>query len=278
MATQKQIKANWQNAQKSTGPKTDEGKAVVSQNAVKHGLFAESVIKGENEADFGAFHDKMLDELVPVGTVEILLAERIVSLWWRLKRAERMQNEAIEDMIGRKVTNDPARHEREYYYIRQGIMPGDPRMDLDDLPLGRIAVSDWSNCRVLDRMLMYERRIENSVIKLMKELKRFQVMRRIELEGAEKQQASEPSVPAEKKINLKKQSQFVPDEIDAKPYMEGSYDKTPANGDEENKANRTCPFSKFRAGSEHVERSQFHAAEPTEPSEKMEKPVAAAAG
>jgi hypothetical protein len=74
MATQKQIKANWQNAQKSTGPKTDEGKAVVSQNAVKHGLFAESVIKGENEADFGAFHDKMLDELVPVGTVEILLA------------------------------------------------------------------------------------------------------------------------------------------------------------------------------------------------------------
>ena len=40
MATQKQIKANRQNAQKSTGPKTSDGKAVVSQNAVKHGLFA----------------------------------------------------------------------------------------------------------------------------------------------------------------------------------------------------------------------------------------------
>jgi hypothetical protein len=36
-------------------PKTDEGKAVVSQNAVKHGLFAaEAAIKGENPADYEA--------------------------------------------------------------------------------------------------------------------------------------------------------------------------------------------------------------------------------
>jgi hypothetical protein len=39
MATEKQINANRKNAQKSTGPKTAEGKAAVSQNAVKHGLF-----------------------------------------------------------------------------------------------------------------------------------------------------------------------------------------------------------------------------------------------
>jgi hypothetical protein len=252
MSTQAQIKANQQNSQKSTGPKTDEGKAAVSQNAVKHGLFAESVIKGENEADFEAFHDKMLDELVPVGTVEILMAERIVGLWWRLRRAERMQNQAIEDMIGRKVTSNPARRERECYYIEHGIMSGDPRMELDDLPLGRIAISDWSYSRVLDRMLMYERRIENSVIKLMKELKRFQVMRRIELQDAEqKQPAPEPSPPAEKKDDLKKQSQFVPGENDAKPYMTGDYDKNDTGGAEENKANQACP--------EHVEWSQFHA-------------------
>jgi hypothetical protein len=104
---------------------------------------------------------------------------------------------------------------------------------------------------------MYERRIENSVIKLMKELKRFQVMRRIELEDAEKRQASEPSPMAEKKSDLKKQSQFVPDEINSKSYATGDYDNLTADGAEENKANRTCPFSKFRAGSEHVERSQF---------------------
>ena len=311
MATQKQIKANRQNARKSTGPKSDEGKAAVSQNAVKHGLFAESVIKGENEAEFEAFHDQMLAELSPVGMIESMLAERIVSLWWRLRRAERMQNEAIEDMIGRKVTNDPARHERECYYTRQGIMMGDPRMDLDDLPLGRIAVSDWSNCRVLDRMLMYERRIENSVIKNIKELKRFQVMRRIEFEDAEQKQTTHskaipkrgtdlkpvenmakmampldkaPSLRdeaatrsissslrdeaatamlAEKHDDLKKQSQFMPGEVDAKSFVKEDYDKTPAAGDEENKANRTCP--------EPVEWSQFPALERIIGVEKGEK-------
>ena len=51
MSTTAQIKANRQNARKSTGPKTDEGKAAVSQNALKHGIFAESVIEGENETD-----------------------------------------------------------------------------------------------------------------------------------------------------------------------------------------------------------------------------------
>ena len=86
MSTQKQTKANRQNAQKSTGPKTDEGKAAVSQNAVKHGLFAESVIKGENEADYEAFHDNFLAELAPAGAVELMLAERAVNLSWRLKR------------------------------------------------------------------------------------------------------------------------------------------------------------------------------------------------
>ena len=55
MSTTAQIKANRQNSKKSTGPQTVEGKATVSQNAVKHGLFTDSVIKGENQADYEAW-------------------------------------------------------------------------------------------------------------------------------------------------------------------------------------------------------------------------------
>ena len=38
MATAAQIKANRRNAQRSTGPKTDEGKVCVRRNAFKHGM------------------------------------------------------------------------------------------------------------------------------------------------------------------------------------------------------------------------------------------------
>jgi hypothetical protein len=247
MATQKQIKANRQNAQKSTGPKTDEGKAAVSQNAVKHGLFAESVITGEDPAEYEAFHDNMLAELAPVGMVELMLAERVVSLWWRLRRAERMQNQVIEDKIENRVTNPWAIERRKDHCYNEGLEPGDPRFEPEHLALGRIAISDWAACRILDRMLLYERRIESSLNRAMKELKRFQVVRRIERQDAEQQIAPDQTIPkrgtgfqpVEKHSDLKKQSQFAVAELAANLYAEEGYGDNPAGEPEENKANRS---------------------------------------
>ncbi|MCX5643478.1 MAG: hypothetical protein NTZ17_02160 [Phycisphaerae bacterium] len=69
-----------------------EGKTTVAQNAVKHGLLAqEVVIKGEDPGEFEFYRDQMLGELAPVGQVEAMLAARVVSLSWRLQRAERLQ-------------------------------------------------------------------------------------------------------------------------------------------------------------------------------------------
>ena len=262
MATKAQIKANQQNAEKSTGPQTDEGKAVVSQNAVKHGLFAaKTVITGEDPADYELYRDKYLAELAPAGMLESVLAERIVSLSWRLQRAERIQNEVFDDMIGRKVTNNPARRERECYYINQGIYRGDPRMNLDDLPLGRIATSDWSNGRVLERLMLYERRIENSLYKTINRLKQYQVIRQIKLDETDKpspsvkEEAATRRAPADKLSDLKKQSQFTQPLMGVTSYMKGEYDNNPASGLEENKPNQ----------------SQFHATLPTKGAGKIKK-------
>ena len=53
MPTTAQRKANRQNAKKSTGPRTPEGKARSSQNALKHGLLArDAVMADEDPAEY----------------------------------------------------------------------------------------------------------------------------------------------------------------------------------------------------------------------------------
>jgi len=49
MATQAQIEANRRNAQKSTGPRTAEGKITAGQNALRHGLCSKFALMEEEE-------------------------------------------------------------------------------------------------------------------------------------------------------------------------------------------------------------------------------------
>jgi len=240
MSTEKQINANRQNAQKSTGPKSDQGKAAVSQNAVKHGLFAESVIKGENPADYEVFHNKMLAELAPVGLVEAVLADRIASLWWRLKRAERMQNQAIDVMIARDEPSPLSQRLHNCLPKDLQEIDYDTRAAGPELVLGRSIIKDYSYSRVLDRMILYERRIENSLNKAMRELERRQMIRQVEQQYAEQELSiPESRQTAEQKDDLKKQSQFVPGLNGATSYIKGDYDKITGRSDDENKAKQS---------------------------------------
>ena len=87
MATEKQFAANRQNAQKSTGPKTPEGRAAVRLNGVKHGLTAETIVlKGESEADFTAMLDSFEAEHDPVTPTEEALVVQLALANWRLRR------------------------------------------------------------------------------------------------------------------------------------------------------------------------------------------------
>jgi hypothetical protein len=112
-------------------------------------------------------------------------------------------------------------------------------VDLDELPLGRIATSDFSCSRVLDRMMMYERRIENSLNKTLRELERRQLIRQFQQQDVEQQFEPEQAIPKacgfeaatrtplDKNSDLKKQSQFEPAIIGVTPYMKGDYDNIP---------------------------------------------------
>src|SRR4030081_2011672 len=87
MATDKQIAANRLNAQKSTGPKTPEGRAAVRLNGVKHGLTAETIVlKGESEADFTNLLDSLEAEHDPATPTEEALVVQLALATWRLRR------------------------------------------------------------------------------------------------------------------------------------------------------------------------------------------------
>ena len=89
MATLKQIEANRLNALKSTGPRTPEGKAAVSMNALKHGLRARTVVlPSENAEEFHQLCDDLEAEWQPQSRTEQFYVEQMAVSQWKLNRME----------------------------------------------------------------------------------------------------------------------------------------------------------------------------------------------
>ncbi len=217
MASIAQIQANRSNAQKSTGPRTPEGKAAASRNAVKHGLLAEQVvIHGEDPAQFDLYREGMLAELAPEGAVETMLAERAVSLAWRLRRAERLQS-AVFATVYRENANDVV------LWPKHGL-PIEPRPDEEEVILGQVVMTDFARAQVLDRLLVHERRIESSLYRTMRELRREQEART----AAEPQETS-PS-----------QDSLAPAQESAPPTKLASFGAEPTT---EEASQAECPVS-----------------------------------
>jgi hypothetical protein len=79
------------------GPKTAEGKAVVRWNATRHGINStQPVVPGlENTEDWKSHLEGIMENLSPVGHLEVTLAERVALLSWRLHRVTRFETGAI---------------------------------------------------------------------------------------------------------------------------------------------------------------------------------------
>ncbi len=104
MTTQKQINANQRNAKKSTGPNTIAGKQRVSTNAIKHGLQANTCrMAWESEDDFNNYRSAMIVELSPVGAIEFVIADSIITAQWRLKRLCDIENGALYRSIANAI-------------------------------------------------------------------------------------------------------------------------------------------------------------------------------
>ena len=97
MASQKQIDANRRNAQKSTGPVTDLGKATARFNALKHGMTARTaVLPYEDAESYAELRESFHDTYRPANAIEASLVETIANSYWRLLRIRRVETATFD--------------------------------------------------------------------------------------------------------------------------------------------------------------------------------------
>jgi hypothetical protein len=151
MATKKQIEANRKNSRKSTGPSTEQGKRVVSKNAVKWSVFSELVLlPDEDEKLLEGLARRVLADLHPVGGLETALADLIISCLWRWRRLHDIEAGLLM-----------------MYRVYEGA----------DRGLATSFAHDASQMDSMGRLTRYETALERRFLRLLHELQRLQAVR-----------------------------------------------------------------------------------------------------
>ena len=161
--SEKQLEANRANAQKSTGPRTAEGKRRSALNAVRHGLTAHVSIMSEPDREAAeAFIQPIREELAPVGPVETQYARLFATCQHRLNRIA-----SLEDNL-----------------FSLGILEG----RADDYDLDHAEIHDAA-CQAkayrdhpgaFDRLSVYGQRLHNQADRALKQLQTLQQARKAE--------------------------------------------------------------------------------------------------
>src|SRR5450631_3222727 len=110
MISEKQLEANRRNAELSTGPRTEAGKARSSLNAGRSSLTGQiHMMTEEDRVAFNAFSIRMTKALDPIGEDELQCAQTIVKGTWRLNRASSIEDNTFalgHDRNGKSIAVD----------------------------------------------------------------------------------------------------------------------------------------------------------------------------
>jgi len=202
MTSDKKAEANRRNALKSTGPKTPEGKAAASLNALRHGILSQKILlPGEDEEALRELGERLRNELQPAGELENLLVDRIISSYWRLQRVGRVETGIFAWERSEELAERAEREAHGYEYV-----PGDflmhahtnirdekkhdealsrarrLRSEQEDeiATLGRTFARDADRANAFSKLSRYETAIERSLYKALHELQRLQAARRVD--------------------------------------------------------------------------------------------------
>jgi hypothetical protein len=127
--------ASRRNGAKSKGPKTPEGKAISSLNALKHGLLSNLVVVPglESKADFEKLYEDLRIDLLPVGRTQEVLVEKIAVYYWRWRRAVAAEQGEINN-LGPFPPQDPLRREAD----EEQILVDERQLELLNAALGEV--------------------------------------------------------------------------------------------------------------------------------------------
>ncbi len=114
MSSQSKLDANRNNARRSTGPKTPEGKAASARNSLKHGLLAsDTVLPDEDSQAFLDLLAALEAEHQPASPLEEFLVQQLANAQWRLRRLTRVETgllasrlDETRDRVARYEEND----------------------------------------------------------------------------------------------------------------------------------------------------------------------------
>src|SRR6266481_4116080 len=125
MTSFRQFEANRRNAERSTGPKSEEGKRRSRRNALRHGLCAETVIEiVEDVEDYKEFESAIIANYEAETAVERELALRLASLLWRIRRATSIDTDLmrlqVEILRKHRMSNGSGHSSRPHYRVLQG--------------------------------------------------------------------------------------------------------------------------------------------------------------
>jgi hypothetical protein len=157
MSTDKQIVANQLNAQKSTGPKTPEGRAAVRLNGLKHGLTASTlVLEGEDQSEFHELLDSIEAEHQPTTPTEETIVRQIAMATWQLRRFYHIEAGFFTTRLIEK---------KDYLKRFRKLDPGDR--------LAIVVQSDCLGANALAKISLYGGRLERSIYRALHELERL---------------------------------------------------------------------------------------------------------
>ena len=177
------INANRENAKKSTGPRTAEGKEASSRNGLLHGLCAEKhILPGEDPDEFLLLVGNLVDRFRPGGIAEEKLVLRIAAGQWRLDRAHNMEAALYLDHFYDVAMKQEAR-ERQYASRKKDAeedgqpVPDPPAPPGTDQVSARAFTVDCSGPNAIAKLARYETSIERSIDRCIRQLKVFQAAR-----------------------------------------------------------------------------------------------------